>query len=499
MPSAGGSQSSYFCLTVPNAGNQALAQAAIDLRQHFEGQDAGFRPMALQDVHVTVLFCGDGLDSLPAGPLDDLHRKLAGICTVAGSSWGSLSMQFAGLEFFPPAKRNLVVARFAPSPGLIRLRAAVVVAAAEAGAVSAAAIAAEGEWLPHATLGKLRINKADLAKLSLPALTQFQDCDAAALPVGLRLVGAPKGRGGWLDWQLPFFGIPVALEPDPEPGPGPRPGLEPEPEPEQHLAKLAMPAWKERSEATAKRNLRELAELGGCPAAVIIGDSMTERLVDPPPANFCGGVECRPPALDQTSNCFVFSAGGDKICNLMYRLELAAHAGAFASTKAFVVMCGINNILYSIVAKKKNWRKKAEAAAAALPSEIVAGLQSVVGTVNRLSTAGGRKTPTVFVCELLPVWEADCETFKAEVATFVNTLVLAVNKLLPTLHGCKVVQMMSLTVESYLPDCLHLSPAGNATLAHRLCGLLVGIGSSSHSIMTSPAGVPLVRQNSAEE
>jgi 2'-5' RNA ligase len=442
---------------------------AIDLRRHFELQGAGFRPMEPQDVHVTVLFCGEGLHSLPLGLLGDLRTKLAVICSAAGSSSDSLSMQFAGLEFFPPAKRNLVVARFVPSAGLARLRAAVVAAAADAGVVSAAAVAAEGAWLPHATLGKLRASKADLAKLTLPAAAMQQGFGA---PVGLRLVGAPEGRAQ-LVWRLPFFATAAEPAAESEPADG-----------QQRLAKLAVPQWKARSEATAGRNLTVLAASGGCPAAVIMGDSMTERLVDPPPAEFCGGVECRPAALEQSSGCFVFSAGGDKIGNLTYRLQLAAEAGVFATTEKFVLMCGINNILYTVVTKKKNWRKKAEAAAATLPCEIVAGLQSVVELVGGLAAAGpgGREPPAVSVCELLPVLEADCDTFKAEQAAAVNAMVRAVNQLLPTLRGCKVVQMLPLPAEAYLPDCLHLSPAGNLAVARRLSGAIA----DAHSGCTQP-------------
>ena len=74
----------------------------------------------------------------------------------------------SAFELFPPGKRNLLVARFVAPVRLCALRKELWELCTAAGV----ALADDGEWIPHVTLGKFRATKAQAGRLTCAGLVE---------------------------------------------------------------------------------------------------------------------------------------------------------------------------------------------------------------------------------------------------------------------------------------------------------------------------------------
>jgi len=193
---------------------QALQAGPSELLRLTAG--VGFDPVPSEALHMTFLFFGEHLRNLPADEL----RRLHGAVQAEVQGWTSagepptMPLAFSGFEFFPPEKTNLVVARFKATPGMLKLRAAVLAACREH-AVSLPAsyyslIEGEGTWSPHVTLGKIRASRSELSRASCNgASLQALAPAGPAQPMGLTLLGERPQRA-WCDWDagLAFRALP---------------------------------------------------------------------------------------------------------------------------------------------------------------------------------------------------------------------------------------------------------------------------------------------------
>jgi hypothetical protein len=79
-----------------------------------------FNRMEWDSLHMTFVFAGEILHTLPAESLLAWH---AGVCSILEAELESQGcglplLRFNGLDLFPPEKKNLVIARFSASPAL---------------------------------------------------------------------------------------------------------------------------------------------------------------------------------------------------------------------------------------------------------------------------------------------------------------------------------------------------------------------------------------------
>lgn len=201
-------RNNYLCVALPTALTEALVRTASQLGSmpevHLGVPGVTFRPMAREDMHVTMLYCGEALRAVPADALKTLHAELA----VLGARFDrqDLGLRVRGFELFPPGKQNLVTCHFTASEGLHTLQQGVAQAVAN---VITLPPGADEPWEPHATLGKIGASTAQLGgiRIALPPLAV-----EGFTPKGLLLSGQTL-RQAWLDWGsdgLPF--VPQDLE-----------------------------------------------------------------------------------------------------------------------------------------------------------------------------------------------------------------------------------------------------------------------------------------------
>lgn len=132
----------FVALAVPPAVGESLArlQAGLPLP----------RPAAAEGFHLTLAFLGDQPEDL----LTEAHHALAAIRAPG------FGLQVAGAGLFGGARPHTVFAALAPSAPLMALQAKVEVALRRLG------IALEArKFTPHVTLGRLRPNRAETARL----------------------------------------------------------------------------------------------------------------------------------------------------------------------------------------------------------------------------------------------------------------------------------------------------------------------------------------------
>lgn len=100
------------------------------------------------------------------------------------------------------------------------------------------------------------------------------------------------------------------------------------------------PKWKKRSEETTKKYHEEFLEKNNTPSNVFIGTSMFERFGYTPE----GMKAWEKYGLDK-NNIFNCSVGGDRICNILYRLlDLRILDHIKDSPQKTILMCGANDI-----------------------------------------------------------------------------------------------------------------------------------------------------------
>ena len=201
------------------------------------------------------------------------------------------------------------------------------------------------------------------------------------------------------------------------------------------------------------------------PATVLLGDSMFERLTD-------SRVPSQPQVIKQTSRIFVFAAGGDRIANLMLRLDMARSEHAFKETSHFIIMVGINNLLGN----------------EGSPDDVARATQGLVDYVHGLS---GAHTKAVHVCTLLKVKSCTGQYPRtAAQAAQINRSVDQVNVLLQRLQRCTIVKVdVPPSTANLLEDGLHLTSCGMERLAAQLplprglpAGAGAGVGAGGYSL-----------------
>jgi 2'-5' RNA ligase len=155
----------FVALPVPTAVRADLArlQAALPLP----------RPLAPEGFHLTLAFLGDQ----PEPALEEAHLALAALHPPA------FTLTLRGAALFGGDRPRVVYAAVAPDPVLVALQAKVVTALRRAGLAPEAR-----RFTPHVTLGRLRPNRDEAARLQM----------AVAATVGF--AAAPwqgKGFGLW--------------------------------------------------------------------------------------------------------------------------------------------------------------------------------------------------------------------------------------------------------------------------------------------------------------
>ena len=146
--------------------------AAVMMPAVADVSDLGFDATAAERLHMTFVFCGDSLLTLPADRLTDLNQQIeAAICRAQALHIEAPALQFVAFELFPPTKNNLLIARFEAPMRLRMLRHELWEICRAAGVAKSD----DSEWLPHVTLGKFRASKAQTGRLTCVGLVQRLD------------------------------------------------------------------------------------------------------------------------------------------------------------------------------------------------------------------------------------------------------------------------------------------------------------------------------------
>jgi hypothetical protein len=135
--SFGSNKNSYLVVQLPDTARDGLSELSRFLEEvgceTAPVKDEGsrdstsvFDPMAHESLHITFYFAGEGLHTLPAHSLCELHAAAAADTAMTpSSSKPTVVLRFTGLALFPPGKQNLVVALFDAPPMLHALQAKV--------------------------------------------------------------------------------------------------------------------------------------------------------------------------------------------------------------------------------------------------------------------------------------------------------------------------------------------------------------------------------------
>ena len=186
----------------------------------------------------------------------------------------------------------------------------------------------------------------------------------------------------------------------------------------------------------------------GSPRAVLLGDSMLERLTT------------KKLIRSSSHSLFNFSVGGDGVEHLRLRLEMA-HRTFFSEMPSFVLLIGINNVMDAC-------RGNESQSGMATPQAIVQAIGDLIHFV--LDSSRRSTPPTIYLCQLLHVWGS-----KDLNAARINHNVDLVNRSLEDLLFSSsssssssefpkatvrlIPTTMELKVEIYMDDGLHLSPS----------------------------------------
>jgi 2'-5' RNA ligase len=197
------SKNSYLCVTLPAPTVDALESLSMDLASSCPQ----FTPAATPSLHMTFSFLSTTYNTLPASTLLEYHARVlsaVNACRLA-------TLEYAGLQMFPPGKANLIVATFTAPPALHQLHAQLhSLLPRHLQAVNPTT------WIPHVTLCKLKATKKDLQEVSRALICTSDNTDnteaAAALQGGLRFDADEISMGGAtpvrarLDWDMRMEG-----------------------------------------------------------------------------------------------------------------------------------------------------------------------------------------------------------------------------------------------------------------------------------------------------
>mmetsp|Transcript_4082 Transcript_4082/g.11472 ORF Transcript_4082/g.11472 Transcript_4082/m.11472 type:complete len:212 (-) Transcript_4082:13-648(-) len=198
-------QNAYLCVVLDAETMASLDNAVSTITASPELFNAPlgvqFDPVDEASRHMTFMFFGEHLRAMPGADLTALHAAFCEEVTAHSRDMAGL-LSFRCFEFFPPTKMNLIAACFDPSPGLLKLREAMVRRTKACGVSLPGTLLAQLEepWWPHVTLGKVRATKAQIGQLSCGRLQTLAP-PGPSRPQGLTLLGETPPRA-WCDWEL---------------------------------------------------------------------------------------------------------------------------------------------------------------------------------------------------------------------------------------------------------------------------------------------------------
>eukprot|EP01124_Arcella_intermedia_P015082 TRINITY_DN21610_c0_g3_i1.p1 TRINITY_DN21610_c0_g3~~TRINITY_DN21610_c0_g3_i1.p1 ORF type:complete len:195 (+),score=33.06 TRINITY_DN21610_c0_g3_i1:37-621(+) len=193
------SRTNWLSTNLPDDVRDALSQVAQSIQQNpeavFGDGTITFDPMAHEDIHMTILFIGDGLHRLKFDVLNKFHQS----CQALGSS-KEFPLRFTGYSLFPPEKNNLIVARFTTEKPFHAFTERLVTCTEQVGLQG---IRAKHNFEPHITLGKIGANKEQIQKLIKRGL-QVAPLNIQQFKTdGYYLSGATPPQA-YLDWKISY-------------------------------------------------------------------------------------------------------------------------------------------------------------------------------------------------------------------------------------------------------------------------------------------------------
>jgi len=196
------SRTNWLSVTLPDGTRDGLSEVAQYIKDNaatvFGEAGITFDPMAHGDIHMTILFIGDGLHRLKYGELEKFHTILSE--NIGGGKTFNLS--FTGFSLFPPEKSNLVVARFTADKALYGVGENLVGATETVGLNG---VRAKHNFEPHITLGKIGATKEQVQRL-IKRGPIIPDPTAHVLKFqtdGFYLCGTHPPQG-YFDWSINY-------------------------------------------------------------------------------------------------------------------------------------------------------------------------------------------------------------------------------------------------------------------------------------------------------
>lgn len=163
-------KNSYLVIKLQEDTRERLHNIASSL--FADKDEIQFDVMNINDLHMTFFFASDKLCHFKKEKLSELYDLIQKSCNNNLSNnlpSNSFNLRFKCLSFFPPEKKNLVVAIFEHNQFLIEKRNQIFKAIKSLNNPELSTlIDNDSEWLPHITLGKLRVSKDVLSKIELP-------------------------------------------------------------------------------------------------------------------------------------------------------------------------------------------------------------------------------------------------------------------------------------------------------------------------------------------
>mmetsp|Transcript_9601 Transcript_9601/g.11155 ORF Transcript_9601/g.11155 Transcript_9601/m.11155 type:complete len:233 (+) Transcript_9601:343-1041(+) len=180
----------------------------------------GFAATPLDRLHMTLVFCGEGLLKLSSDELSKVHAEMDQAVRRYPPQEVNRMLELTGFDLFPPTKCNLLVAKFTAPPMLQALRRELwQILLAAGGKQGTCAMTDDSEWIPHVTLGKFKASSTQIGLLKCSGLKDrfmrssvVSDRDGKddrvnvddGVPVkGISLRGERPKRI-WLDWDWDF-------------------------------------------------------------------------------------------------------------------------------------------------------------------------------------------------------------------------------------------------------------------------------------------------------
>ena len=135
----------WFSFTLPESIRSKLDIIAIKISETIP-----FSPMRYDDIHMTCIFLGKQPKSQDIAQIESIIKShnLKGM------------MRFIGLEFFPPTKNNLIIARFDAAKEVLKI-----IEQIKQDIKDIMKYDIDMEIIPHITLGKINLSKTELIDL----------------------------------------------------------------------------------------------------------------------------------------------------------------------------------------------------------------------------------------------------------------------------------------------------------------------------------------------